>query len=276
MIFETHILEPPLKDYIESIFHFKGFQPDHTLERVVPAGHLFIIFELDGFTRHTYDNETLELNGNFTKVWVSGMHKDHLSISAHQESEMLVVQFKTSGAYPFFSMPIHDINNKVIHAKEILGNTILDVREGLLAAKTSLDKFKLVEAWLFNRFDAGKSAPQEVISILEQLRLKPISAGKEIIASYPNSQKHLIDQFKKYFGLTPKVFHRVFRFNEILKQIQDKNLLNWAAIAYEFGYTDQSHFIKEFKEFSGFNPQEFIKADYHKDEPNFFPLDREG
>ena len=94
--------------------------------------------------------------------------------------------------------------------------------------------------------------------------------------SYPKTQKHLIAQFKKHFGLTPKVFHRIFRFNKILLQIQNKNLLNWSDIAYEFGYSDQSHFIKEFKEFSGFNPQEFIKAEYHKEEPNFFPLDKRG
>jgi len=77
-----------------------------------------------------------------------------------------------------------------------------------------------------------------------------------------------------HFGLTPKVFHRIFRFNEILKQLQGKQHLVWAQIAYEFGYSDQSHFIKEFKEFSGFNPQEFINSEYHRDEEtNFFPLD---
>ena len=276
MIFETHILEPPLKDHIESVFHFKGFRPDHSMERVVPTGHLFIIFELDGFTRHTFNNATLKPNGDFRKVWISGMHKDYLSISAHQESEMLVVQFKTSGAYPFLQIPIVTLNNRVVNGQEILGTEILEVREKLLATTNSIEKFKIVEAWLLGGFDASKSTPQEIISVLGQLKSKPITDGKEIIASYPNSQKHLIDQFKKYFGLTPKVFHRIFRFNEILKQIQDKKLLNWAAIAYEFGYADQSHFIKEFKEFSGFNPQEYINADYHKDEPNFFPLDREG
>ena len=46
MIFETHTLKAPLNKYIESIFHFKGFMPDHSIERVVPTGHLFILFEL--------------------------------------------------------------------------------------------------------------------------------------------------------------------------------------------------------------------------------------
>ncbi len=276
MIFETHIVKETLSEYIESIFHFKGFKPDHSIERVVPTGHIFIIFELDGFQRHTYDNESLKPNGNFSKVWISGMHKNYLSISAHQDSEMLVVQFKTNGAYPFLKIPISEINNKVISAEEILGDEILDLRNQILESEKSVEKFKKVENWVLQLFDDKKTAPKEITDILDQIQTKPISESKEIITSYSNSQKHLIHQFKKYFGLTPKVFHRIFRFNEILKQIQNNNTLKWTDIAYEFGYSDQSHFIKEFKEFSGFNPQEYIKSDYHKDEPNFFPLDRKG
>lgn len=276
MIFETHTLKKPLVHYIESIFYYKGFKPDHSIERVVPTGHLFIIFELDGFEYHTFDRDTLKPNGTYKNVWISGIHKDYLSISAHQDSEMLVIQFKTNGANPFFNIPINELNNKVISAQKLFGNEILELRNQILYAKSTSEKFKNAENWLLKRFDKSKSAPKEIQSILEQIKSKPVSESSAIIASYPNSQKHLINQFKKYFGLTPKVFHRIFRFNEILKQIQNKQQLKWTDIAYEFSYSDQSHFIKEFKEFSGFSPQEFIDSDYHKDEPNFFPIDRKG
>jgi len=276
LIFETHTLQKPLIEYIESIFYFKEFKPDHSIERVVPTGHLFILFELDGFERNTFNNKSLKPNGSYSNVWVSGMHKNYLSISAHQNSEMLVVQFKTNGAYPFLKLPIHELNDKVISGEEIFGKEILTLRNQIVKGNTASEKFKIIEHWLSKRCDTSKTAPKEIVAILEQIQSKPISESSTIIASYPKSQKHLIHQFKKYFGLTPKVFHRIFRFNEILKQIQHKQQLKWTAIAYEFGYSDQSHFIKEFKEFSGFNPQEFINADFHKEEPNFFPLDRKG
>ena len=274
MIFETHILENPLANYIESIFYYKGFKPDHSIERVVPTGNLFIIFELDGFEYHTFDRETLKPNGTYRNVWISGMHKDYLSISAHQDSEMLVIQFKASGAYPFLKIPIHQLNNKVIDGQELFGYEILELREQILKEKNTSGKFKRVEEWLTNKFDVSKTASIEILDILSLLKVKPVTENSKIIACYPNTQKHLINQFKIFFGLTPKVFHRIFRFNEILKRIQNKQHLVWTQIAYEFGYSDQSHFIKEF---SGFNPQEFINSDFHKDdETNFFPLDRKG
>ncbi len=276
MKFETHTLAKPLSDYIESIFHFEGFQPDHSIERVVPTGHIFIIFELDGFERKTFDNATLKKNGSYTKVWVSGNHSNHLSISAHQNSEMLVIQLKPTGFYPIINQSAIELSDKVLNAQEIFGPIILELRAQLLHQKAIIDKFKIIEDWLLTRLDISKTPSSELVEVLQQLQLQPFSNHTNIISGYPKTQKHLINQFKTYFGLTPKVFHRIYRFNEILKQIHNEKELLWSQIAHGFGYADQSHFIKEFKEFSGFNPQEFIKSEYHKDEPNFFPLDRKG
>jgi AraC-like DNA-binding protein len=247
---------------------------------VVPTGHIFILFELDGIDRYTYAKNTLKPNGTYKNVWISGMHKDYLSISAPQDSEMLAIQFKTNGAYPFINQPIHQLNNKVIKGEDIFGKDILEIRAKILNTDETSHKFEIIENWLTNKFVGNKTPKPELVDILSQLQTKPISDHNTIISAYPKTQKHLINQFKTYFGLTPKVFHRIFRFNEILKQIQNKENLVWPQITYEFGYSDQSHFIKEFKEFkefSGFNPQEFIKSDFHKDdETNFFPIDRKG
>jgi hypothetical protein len=204
------------------------------------------------------------------------MHKDFLSISARKDSEMLVIQFKTNGAHPFLHLPMHELNNKVIAATDLLGPEILALRDKIISGNEVSNKFECVEHWLLKRFEESRVAPNEILDLLIQLQLKPISEHNSFIKNYPNTQKHLIHQFKTYFGLTPKVLHRIFRFNQLLKKIQNKEDLAWSQIAYEFGYSDQSHFIKEFKEFSGFNPQEFIKSGYHKEEPNFFPLDRKG
>lgn len=132
MIFETHQLQAPLDQYIESVFHFKGFTPDHSIERVVPTGHIFILFELDGFPRHTFDNETLKPNNTYSKVWISGMHRNHISISAHPNSEMLVIQFKAYGAHPFFHFPVEKLNEKVIPTNDLFGNELIDLREKIL------------------------------------------------------------------------------------------------------------------------------------------------
>lgn len=279
MILENHNISPELQAYIEAIFHFKGFQPDHSIERVVPTGHIFLIFELDGIPRNTFDNETLAPQATYTEAWISGMHKRYISISAHQDSEMFVIQFKSTGAFPFLHIPINELNGKVIPAKEIVGIEVNTLRQALLEAADNAGKFQAAEAWLNDRFIADKVPPATILELVEKLKKAPALTAAELtqlIQSYPYSQKHLINQFKKYLGLTPKYFQRIFRFNEILAKIYQKQSLSWTQISYDCGYTDQSHFIKEFRHFSGFNPQEFLNQKFSDEEPNFFPLDREG
>lgn len=275
MKFEIHRLTPPLDQYLESVFHMKGFMPDHSVERVVPTGHVFIIFELDGFERSTFDNDSLKPIAHFTKVWISGMHKNYLSISAHQNSEMLVMQFKPFGGFPFFHFPVEELNEKVLSTQDLFDGSLLQLREEILAKATSEEKFQVAESWLRDRFDEAKQPPNEIIEVVETMQKAPVANGT-LLENYPFTQKHLIDQFKKYIGLTPKYFQRILRFNEILQRLHKQEKISWTEIAYQCGFSDQSHFIKEFKHFSGFNPEEFILGSFNNDEPNFFPLDREG
>ena len=276
MTFETHILPPNLAPFLESIFHFKDFMPDHEIERVVPTGHIFIIFELDGMPRHTVDNKSLKPKETFTKVWISGMHRNYISISARPMSEMFVIQFKAFGAYPFLHVPIQTLNEKVLPAEQVFGAEIFALRDDLLKGITASDKFDVAEKWLKTKFDPQKVPGEEFLSILRQLESGSATTYQEVIDRYPRTHKHLIDQFKKYVGLTPKYYQRILRFNEILRKIQQKEDIAWAQVAYRSGFSDQSHFIKEFKHFSGFNPESFIRQAFHQQEPNFFPLDREG
>ena len=146
VIFETHSLRAPFDGLIESIFHYKGFQPDHSIERVVPTGHVVVILELDGIERHTYDNDTLQVIENLQGSWVSGIHRNYISISAHQDSEMFVIQFKAFGAHPFLRQPMDQLADKVTLGDNLLGGSFPEFRERLLAAPTSADKFALTDA----------------------------------------------------------------------------------------------------------------------------------
>lgn len=276
MIFETHSLRAPFDGLIESIFHYKGFQPDHSIERVVPTGHVFVIFELDGIERHTYDNDTLQVIENFRGSWVSGIHRNYISISAHQDSEMFVIQFKAFGAHPFLRQPMDQLADKVTPGNNLLGGSFPEFRERLLAAPTSADKFALTDAWLESNYDVELITPEPIINVVKGLQAQPASKLNEIICQYTGTQKHLISQFRKYIGITPKHYQRVLRFNDVFVQMQNDQFLSWSDIAHRCGYSDQSHFIREFKNYSGFNPESYLREDFDDDASNFFPLDRGG
>ena len=59
-------------------------------------------------------------------------------------------------------------------------------------------------------------------------------------------------------GLSPKTFIRITRFQEVFKKIRQQGVKDLTGLAYEYGYYDQSHFIRDFQAFSGVNPRKFF------------------
>lgn len=275
MEFHQHKPTGHLADHIVSMDYFSGYTPEgHSIQRVVPTGTTFLIFELDGYQRHTYDNETLEPNADYKNAWYSGQHRNYISISAHQDSSMFVIQFSASGAYPFLHQPMETFTEKVKQAEDIFGDSTVQLRNSILAAATPEEKFKTAEQWLNEHFDNKFVADDELTKVVTDLQKGPAANLNSIIDNYPHTQKHLIDTFKKHIGHTPKYYQRILRFNDILGRIHSKETIKWSDIAYTCGFSDQSHFIKEFKHFSGFNPEEFIDLSHNK-QSNFFPLDKQ-
>lgn len=275
MNISQHIPEGIHRQYIDALVYFDSFMPDHSIERVVPTGNIFLLIELDGIERYTYEPETLQPNASFTRAWISGMHKDYLSISAPQNSSMFVVQFKPYGAYPYLKVPMHEVAEKVVSAELLFGDAILELRAKLINTTTADERFQIAEDWLSEQLEEQRAPSEELLKVVHELQQEPVANLNEIIERFPNTQKHLIDLFKRHMGLTPKSYQRILRFNEILQRVQHQEQISWTDIAYSCGYSDQSHFIKEFRYFSGFNPKDFISEEHNK-QPNFFPLDRQG
>jgi AraC-like DNA-binding protein len=80
-------------------------------------------------------------------------------------------------------------------------------------------------------------------------------------------ERYLQRLFQNYIGVSPKFFARIVRFSYIFQLIKDESP-TWADVVYEAGYYDQSHFIRNFKAFTGEDPGKYIFAE--KSLANFF------
>lgn len=68
------------------------------------------------------------------------------------------------------------------------------------------------------------------------------------------SSRQLRRLFEFYIGDTAKTFSKVVRFQNILKAKPSTQSLRQNKLFFDMGYYDQSHFIKEFKNFYGVTP----------------------
>jgi AraC-like DNA-binding protein len=72
------------------------------------------------------------------------------------------------------------------------------------------------------------------------------------------SRRRFIEVFVEEIGFTPKLYLRLQRFNRILHRVYGAPAVDWAEIAYLHGYSDQPHFNREFREFSGLTPSQYL------------------
>ena len=81
----------------------------------------------------------------------------------------------------------------------------------------------------------------------------------DLLANLNFSHRQIERLCKAYFGSAPKRLHRKFRALHAANRLAWHDLTDWKDIA-TMDYYDQSHFIREFKQFNGRTPSEFIKG----------------
>jgi AraC-like DNA-binding protein len=88
---------------------------------------------------------------------------------------------------------------------------------------------------------------------------RSLETVEQLSAQFNLSQRQFERKFTEYAGFTPKVYSRIIRFQSALSHY-GSDYKSLTDIAYECGYYDQSHFIHEFKEFSGYHPGQYFKG----------------
>ncbi|NOT50321.1 MAG: helix-turn-helix transcriptional regulator [Chitinophagaceae bacterium] len=273
MILQFHIPPFPLNNYIELVTYYKGYNPPHTIERLLPDGGIDLIIDLTSSPKHIYDNDSLQEIQVCKNAWISGMRTEYISIQARaDESEMMVIRFRPGTAWSFLHMPVLEIKDKVVDAELIFGKELLSFREALLEALTPGLKFAIAENYLLKRIKNHFEIHPAVSYCITRINGNPSQTSiKDITHKTGYTNKHLISLFGKYAGIGPKQYIKVLKFQQaVLSLEKDPGHISWSSLALDCGYYDQAHFINEFKRFSGFNPSAYmeVKGDY----VNYIPV----
>ena len=123
-------------------------------------------------------------------------------------------------------------------------------------AHDPLERHALAQRLLARRRSDDDVTAPEVAYALARLRATRGSARVETIAAEVGwSRRHLAARFREAVGLPPKAFGRLLRVEDAARRVRAGQAL--AEVAYAAGYSDQSHFNRDFRELVGCTPTEF-------------------
>ena len=258
MAYIFHIPSAPLNSYIDS-FYYPNDSGPLPREKVLPLPAIDLKINFGGGFQ-VYDAEQGEPSTTLTESWVLGLWTKYHIVDWPSDLQYFGVSFKPGGAYPFLGLPLSELQDQVVSLDMIWGRLASELREQLYAAPTVRARFALLEQMLLTRLGApsqGLKAAQYAVA--EIARRHGALSIRELSESMGMSQKHLIVQFKQMVGCTPKELARLYRFGDSLASIELTKPVDWTLVAHQFRYHDQSHFIRDFKEFTGHTPTDYLR-----------------
>jgi AraC-like DNA-binding protein len=250
-----------LSGFVDNFWLYEGYEAEHLNERILPTGTFELVINLRENELRIYSAEEQPSGCDcFSGAVVSGAYGKGFVSDSEEEAFIIGVHFKPGGAAPFLGVPAGELADAHVNLESLWGQSANRLREHLCDAATSAERFSLLEEGLKNHLLGPLEHHYAVSTALEAFRRDATTAVREIARDVGLSQRRFIEVFKKEVGMTPKLFSRVQRFQQARAIIhRQEEAADWAAIAIECGYFDQSHLIREFLEFSGTSPAAYLR-----------------
>ncbi|HEY2362697.1 MAG TPA: helix-turn-helix transcriptional regulator [Candidatus Angelobacter sp.] len=256
----THIPQPPLSSFVDLFWFYDGYSPGpHSKERLMPDGSIELVINLQLDEARIYDREKLDQYTRLPGALLCGPHSSVFVIDTAQQASVIGIHFKPGGAFPFFKMPAGELHNLHVSLEDLWGHEAGLLRERLLEARMPEKKIQVLEQCLLKQAFKPLERHRAVDCALGLFRnIHTAPAMTELAGHIGISSRRFIQLFSNEVGLTPKLFARVRRFQQVLQRIRTNADFSWVDMAASCGYFDQAHFIHDFKEFSGINPTAYL------------------
>jgi len=262
MEFKHFLPSPALKPYIRHYYIFESNANIAFDDTVFPSGDMEVIFNLgEGaweaeVENEFYKNPAIELWGQITKP---------LAIRSKGRHSMLGIRFLTHSAAYFFDDEMGVFNNRVTDLSDIIGKPAKILHAQLLEETVPENRIALIEDFLMKRLSRNEKKSfsiDKVAHILTSIKNNAAETNISNIATkHGITPRYLQKIIYQHTGLSPKSFNKIYRFQHSLKLIS-KNDQPFTSIAYECGYFDQSHFIRDFKSFTGVTPSAYLENNF--------------
>lgn len=223
------------------------------VQRLVPIGSIELIFNRGDKMLSTIKNEFEPLG------FIRGQKIDYYDVASIGVVDMIAVIFQPHGIKRFFQTPTDDFFEAIIpidclgikslcELQDKISNTIDNNLCIRYIENFFLEQLSDIKEYNFNRIDA-------VISAINMYPTINFNSLSEIACL---SYKQFKRVFAEYVGINPQEFSRIVRFQKALALLSGTPNVSFAQLAYECGFYDQSHLIREFKIFTGYNLGDYL------------------
>jgi AraC-like DNA-binding protein len=234
-------LDPYVEHYWVVEWDLRGQAPEKAETLPHPSVHM--VFEMDG--------------GSL--IW--GAARAKFSRMLEEKGGVFAVKFTPGGFYPFVGVPVSRFSDKTFPIRDVFGAEGDDLDRAVLAESSDTDRIKIVESFLrARRIAPDENAPRVTEIVYAVAKERGILKVEDLVERYGLNKRTLQRLFARYVGVSPKWVIQRYRLHEAAEQLATGETVNQAGLALSLGYSDQAHFVRDFKAMVGVSPAAYARA----------------
>lgn len=229
-------------------------------QRILPDGCMEMMFHYGDGYQQFFEDGTSILQ---PKSFVFGQITSFIEVAPTGMTGIVSARFLPEGLTPFLDMPVSALENKAVSIKDVFGEKGTMVEKEVMAANDNQQRIKIIEAFLLSRLAEPQAIDTITKACVEVIFQSQGQLGVvELADKVKMNRRNMERKFVAAIGMSPKQLSRVARLQATLKMLEEKKFTSLTSLAYENGYYDQAHFIKDFREFTGMSPKQFFAENF--------------
>jgi len=227
-----------------------------TREHVIPTGEMHLVIRLSEAPVRLFADVDDREGRTFGQAVVAGPRSAFHIKDVSSAGYAVGVQLHPAASLSLFGVLAEELAGRHVALADLWpGAAASGLREQLLQVPDPARQLDVLEEALARRLPRVQAMHPAVATALEHFRATP-NVGM-VVKETGYSHRALLTQFRRTMGLTPKRYLRVMRMRRAVRRIGSVPSSDLAA---EMGFSDQAHFVREFREFTGVTPTYYLRA----------------
>jgi len=259
MNYQVYAPAPGLEPFIKCFWTLEDEpSPEPARQRVLPDGCMEMIFHYGDLYQQFFEDGTSLIQ---PRSFIFGQISRFIEIAPTGSTGIVAARFLPEGLGPFIDRPLSALENKAVSITELFGEAGKVLETDVLALAANRERIQLIETFLFSRLAESHATDTITRACVDVIMRSRGQLDVTTLADTLNINRRNIERrFTAQVGMSPKQLSRIIRLQSTLKMLDEKNFSSLTSLAYENGYYDQAHFIKDFKEFTGVSPRLFYSG----------------
>jgi AraC-like DNA-binding protein len=254
---------PLLKGYVEKIWVFEstGPLPGDDLKLIVPDGRLLLTIPFCNGVTGLLDG-ILYTAPVYRMVLVGASNHPAVvdALEKNAPTGSIGVEISPMGAYRFFHLRLKEIKNRLYYLTDLLGKPAAETEQRIAEAKGIDQKVHILQQFLMKLFTGKEQDPLFEYCVRQIESTKGSISIRQLERATGYSSRWLNMKFEEKLGVSPKNLASLIRFKTCYWALLSDPVRFFRQKELYDHYYDESHFIREFKRYTGMTPYDLARS----------------